>query len=59
MKKLEPLEQTLADLEDAQKVRQAQKPKLIGDAHYDRLPTALKRWHKGGGKWHEDKRKQP
>ena len=55
---LEPLEKTLDELADAEKIRRAQQlvsePRLIGDPHYDNLPLAIKRWQ---GKWYEDKRK--
>lgn len=59
MLKLEPLEKTLDELADAEKVRRAQQlvsePRLIGDHHYDNLPLAVKRWQ---GKWYEDKVKR-
>lgn len=58
MTKLEPLEKTIDELADAEKVRRAQEkvfePRLIGDHHYDRLPSAIKKWR---GIWYEDKLK--
>lgn len=57
--KLEPLEKTLADLEDAERVRRAQQTVsarcFIGDKHWDRLNPKMKKWR---GKFYEDRRKE-
>lgn len=58
MTKLEPLEKTLDELADAEKIRRAQQlvsePRLIGDPHYDRLPLRIKKWR---GAWYDDRPK--